>query len=322
MANVPNTTTSGQVLTSVGDGSNASKWGTVTSGGSSGITQLTGDVTAGPGSGSVSATVVKIQGKTVSTTAPSADGQLLVWNNSTSQWVPVSPSTDLALAASGTATVKGLNQQPLPLSPASTGGEVLYYSTLAGAWRYGGLQSAGTSPTVNQVLTWSTSQGWIAVTPTGGGGLGNNDAGNIYLSTAQSQPISTQNYPVNAAGGAYSTNYSPKGAMTVNTTGVNAGLVVGTAGIYHVTAQIAITPGVAFTQLQCQIIANGSQVATSQAGAVASGANEFLQASCDVSLAVGNIIQMAWYFSSGTAGNRTLTTGGSYTFLSAHLIST
>jgi len=322
MPDIPNTGTNGLVLSSVGNGTNASQWVT-SSGGGSGITQLTGDVTAGPGSGSVAATVVAIQGKTVSTTAPTVDGQLLVWNNTTSQWVPVSPSTDLSMAASGTATVKGLNQQPLPLSPASTGGEVLYYSTLAGAWRYGGLQSAGTGPTANQVLTWSTSQGWIAVTPTGGGGLGNNDAGNIYLSTAQSQPVNTQNYPVNVSGGAYSNNYSPKGAMTATLTGANAGLVVGTAGIYHVTAQIAITPGIAFTQMQCQIIANGVQVATSQAGAVASGANEYLQASCDVSLAVGNFIQMAWYFtpSSGTTA-RTLTTGGANTFLSAHLIST
>ena len=83
MANVPNTSTSGQVLTSVGDGTNASRWGTV-SGGGSGITQLTGDVTAGPGSGSQAATVVKINGTALGTLTGATNGYVLTWNSSSS----------------------------------------------------------------------------------------------------------------------------------------------------------------------------------------------------------------------------------------------
>lgn len=51
----------------------------------SGITQLTGDVTAGPGAGSQPASVVALQGNAVSSAVP-ADGQVLTWNGSA--WVP------------------------------------------------------------------------------------------------------------------------------------------------------------------------------------------------------------------------------------------
>lgn len=73
---------SGKVLTTNGS---VVSWGTA---GGSGITALTGDVTAS-GSGSVSATVQKIQSRTVASTAPSA-GQVLAWNDTTSQWEPTS----------------------------------------------------------------------------------------------------------------------------------------------------------------------------------------------------------------------------------------
>lgn len=58
----------------------------------SGIDQLTGDVTAGPGSGSVAASVVRLQGRDVSSTAPSANGQVLTWNSGTSKWEAQTPS--------------------------------------------------------------------------------------------------------------------------------------------------------------------------------------------------------------------------------------
>lgn len=73
---------SGKVLTTNGS---VVSWGAA---GGSGITALTGDVTAS-GSGSVSATVQKIQSRTVASTAPSA-GQVLAWNDTTSQWEPTS----------------------------------------------------------------------------------------------------------------------------------------------------------------------------------------------------------------------------------------
>lgn len=73
---------SGKVLTT--DGSVVS-WGTA---GGSGITALTGDVSAS-GSGSVSSTVTGLRSRVVSATAPSA-GQVLGWNATTNEWEPTS----------------------------------------------------------------------------------------------------------------------------------------------------------------------------------------------------------------------------------------
>lgn len=53
----------------------------------SGITELTGDVEAGPGSGSQAATVVGIQNNPVSATTPNT-GDVLVWDGT--EWVPTS----------------------------------------------------------------------------------------------------------------------------------------------------------------------------------------------------------------------------------------
>ncbi len=62
--------------------------GAATGGGGGGLTQLTGDVLAGPGSGSQAATVTGLQNRPVGSAAPTT-GQLLGWNGSA--WVPVAP---------------------------------------------------------------------------------------------------------------------------------------------------------------------------------------------------------------------------------------
>lgn len=59
-----------------------------------GITELTGDVEAGPGSGALAATVVGIQNNPVSATAPNT-GDVLVWDGT--EWVPTS-MTDFTAA--------------------------------------------------------------------------------------------------------------------------------------------------------------------------------------------------------------------------------
>ena len=118
MANVPNTTTSGQVLTSVGDGSNASKWGTVTSGGGSGITQLTGDVTAGPGSGSIAATVARINGSPLGTTTGATNGYVLTWNSTSGTWGP----------AAGGNTLGGYAVNVSALNPTTDTGAMLTFN--------------------------------------------------------------------------------------------------------------------------------------------------------------------------------------------------
>lgn len=56
-------------------------------GGGGGITELTDDVLAGPGSGAVSATVVGLQGNPISPALPTL-GQVLQWNGLA--WVPTS----------------------------------------------------------------------------------------------------------------------------------------------------------------------------------------------------------------------------------------
>jgi hypothetical protein len=160
MGNIPNTNTPNLVLQSVGNGSNDSRWGT--SGGGSGITQLTGDVTAGPGSGSQAATVAKIQGKTVSTTAPT-DTQILIWNNSTSQWVPKTLSQDVTITNAGVATVAQLQGNTLSVSGAVPTGAILTYSGITNSW-----VGQATGATVGQVPTWNGSA-WAATTPSGGG---------------------------------------------------------------------------------------------------------------------------------------------------------
>ena len=274
MGNIPNTTTNGLVLTSVGNGSNDSQWATA-SAGTSGITQLTSDVTAGPGSGS----------------------QI--------------------------ATLTGINGKAIPSSTASTGGEILYYNQTSNAWLYGGLQTGPAAPVVDQVLTWKSATGWTAVTPTGGSGIANNDAGNLYLGGSIAQPPSTQNFVVTSnVSTLFAQNYAVRGAMTYTTTGASAGLVVGTNGVYHITGQIAITPSAALSDLRAQIVAGSATIATSQAGSVAASQNEYLQVSCDFYLTSGTLIQLAWYFvnASGVSG-RTLSTGGANTFISAHLVS-
>lgn len=69
-----------------------------------GITQLTGDVTAGPGSGSQVASVAKIQGVAVSSTPPTAAGDILTWNGTS--WAPATAlwsksGTELSPATAG-----------------------------------------------------------------------------------------------------------------------------------------------------------------------------------------------------------------------------
>ena len=58
------------------------------------ITQLTGDVTAGPGTGSQAATVAALQGHSVSTTAPTSN-QILQWISGTSKWTPTANGVGL-----------------------------------------------------------------------------------------------------------------------------------------------------------------------------------------------------------------------------------
>jgi hypothetical protein len=82
---IPPGGTTGQVLSKVdGDAYNV-EW--ETPGAGAGITELTGDATAGPGTGAQVVTVVALQGRAVQNIGP-ADLDVLTWNSGASRWEP------------------------------------------------------------------------------------------------------------------------------------------------------------------------------------------------------------------------------------------
>lgn len=96
--------TSGQVLTSTGNAT-APTWQTPAV---NAINQLTGDVTAGPGTGSVAASVVRLQGRNLSAAAPALN-QVIKWDGA--QWAPAADGPSLTATqiafGSGTNTITG-----------------------------------------------------------------------------------------------------------------------------------------------------------------------------------------------------------------------
>lgn len=77
-----------------------SQWAPTVPASGGGITTLTGDVTAGPGVGSQAATVVKLQGRTVDSAAPSVN-DVLAWDGT--KWAPA-PAPSATSAFRYTAT--------------------------------------------------------------------------------------------------------------------------------------------------------------------------------------------------------------------------
>ena len=95
----------GEVLTSNGAGV-APTW----QASSGGINELTGDVTAGPGTGSQAATLAAIRGNAVANVAPTS-GQVLTWNGTA--WVPA----PAPIGGSGAGIPYYLNQNTAPAAP-------------------------------------------------------------------------------------------------------------------------------------------------------------------------------------------------------------
>ncbi|MDE2107186.1 MAG: hypothetical protein KGL39_58860, partial [Patescibacteria group bacterium] len=97
--------------------SNGSAWRQLDQQAGAGITALTGDVTA-TGPGSAAASVVKINGVALGSTAATS-GNLLVASGS--QWVSVAASGDVTLASSGAFTVAKINGATLGSTTATSG---------------------------------------------------------------------------------------------------------------------------------------------------------------------------------------------------------
>lgn len=116
-------------------------------GGAGGITTLTGDVLAGPGSGSQAASVVRIRGNPVSATASTA-GQYLIENAGAtgSAWTTLAGDVSSSTSIPGSVTVIGIRGISVP-SPSGTN-RVLQYNAGAYTW------AAETTTTITGTGLW------------------------------------------------------------------------------------------------------------------------------------------------------------------------
>lgn len=108
------------------------------------LVQLTGDVTAGPGTGALSASVVAVQGRAVASTAPT-NGQVLVWNAGTSQWQPGAPASGLTQLTSDVLAGPGAGSQAATVVALQ------------------GRSIVSSAPYTGQTLAWNGSS-WAATT--------------------------------------------------------------------------------------------------------------------------------------------------------------
>lgn len=168
-------------------------------------------------------TVAKLQGRAVSSTAPT-NGQLMTWNSTSGAWVPANPASG---SPSGAAAGDLGGTYPNPSVAALQGHPV-----------------SATAPTNQQVLTWSSGLGqWVPASSTGGppsGSAGGDLFGNYPNPTVtqlQGRPVSSAAPSTNqvlafngsqwapaAAGVGTITNVSPNNASL--TGGGSSGAVV------------------------------------------------------------------------------------------------
>lgn len=165
---------------------------------------------AGDVSGTQSATSVdKIKGKTVSSTAPT-DAQHLIYNNSTSQWVPASISGDITMTNAGVTAIgasKVTNSMlagsidlttkvtgSLPIANGGTGQatQQAAMNALAGTQTANRvLRSDGTNTTLSQVALATDVSGTL---PIGNGGTGQTTANAALNALLPSQTSAANKY--------------------------------------------------------------------------------------------------------------------------------
>jgi hypothetical protein len=218
MVDIPNTGTNGLVLTSVGNGTNASQWAVSTGGGS---TTLAGDVTGPSGSN----TVIKINNTALGTLTGATAGNALIWNGTYNQWQPADPT---------------LGGYVVNVSGLSTSGQMLFWSNLGGTGQWvttyiptgtgsmlfwNGLSWESTSTTgiaTGNVLVWNNSTSkWVPGAAPLTGDVSGTTASNQVVSLAGGQTLALTgaNFPVSGSIMQYSTStssWTTGAAPTVN----------------------------------------------------------------------------------------------------------
>lgn len=262
-------------------------WTTLTSG----ITQLTGDVTAGPGSGSQAATVVAIQGSSVSNTAPT-DAQLLIYVNGTSKWTPASVSVDATISNSGALTLATVNSnvgtfasvtvnaKGLVTAAADLSGDITTSGSVAtAAATQNNITSIPNLATVGTI----TSGAWhgTAIGPTyGGTGLTSYTTGDTLYASATNVlsklGIGSSGQVLTVSGGI------PSWATPTNGT-VTTVSVATTNGFAGTVANASTTPAITISTTVNSPVLAGNGTAISAASTTGSGSTVVLSASPTIS---------------------------------------
>jgi len=142
------------------------------------------------------------------------------------------------------------------------------------------------------------------------GSVSGNDAGRVYATSATTLIDAT------ATAITFSSASYTKGAMGAS----GSGLTTGTAGVYHVSGCVSITPSSSITDFQVQINLNGSAEAlVSALPSLTASQQSSIIVSGDFYIGSGVTIELFCQQTSGS--NRTNTTGSVFTWLSAHLVS-
>lgn len=266
-------------------------------GGGGGITALTGDVDAA-GSGSVVATVVRVNGTTVPPT-PSANQVLVATSSTSAVWEQISnnqisPSAAIAVnkfASGAPGQILITNSTPSAAWETMTGDVSIVGSaaTTVKALQNNPVeaQSLGISQD-GYVLTWDSIIGWSAeIPPTGTVSW----ADDLVNSTSSAQYVSALSYSSSSAGG----------AIAINGTGTSLNFAANNTGPL-ITQTVASGTAVSFS-----IIAQSAGLANDNAGALILKGGSTTSTGSGTA---GNVNITAGTSHSGTAGNVVITGGG------------
>ena len=242
-----------------------------------------------------------------------ATGNVLVWNNSTSKWVPgnITLSGEVTGTTSSTSVVK-LISYLLPVTGAQMG-NFLYYNSTSGKWEYGGARTGGATPSVGDVPVWNATTGWTAGPVSSTPSLSGNPTGSMFQNTSTNVTNTialVQNMASNFV----------NGSVTFNGSGGSYpySLRVPTTGYYQVDGQVYIAAGTATGGYVISLIyVNGSEVMRANSYGTGGAAPH-----CGgvIALNANDYVQLYAQVQSGTAAT-SVVSGSLRTFVSLSLVS-